>query len=139
MLKSDGHYAGDLVSLDFKSESLQGFLETVVTMVNQHSQRINVLEIDKIGVEDVKKGNLELVDSAKLSPVFGKEIALQTVNKLDSFSESVTGLGSNLTNHASGIPLVTQPCSISTRGSRRPTRESTAYPPCWIASNPRTM
>ena len=56
-------------------------------MVNQHSQRINVLEIDKIGVEDVKKGNLELVNSAKLSPVFGKEIALQTVGKLDSFSE----------------------------------------------------
>lgn len=26
LLKADGHYAGDLVSLDFKSESLQKFL-----------------------------------------------------------------------------------------------------------------
>ena len=53
MLKADGHYAGDLVSLDFKSESLHGFLETVVQLVNQHSQKINALEMDKISIEDI--------------------------------------------------------------------------------------
>lgn len=102
MLKADGHYAGDLVSLDFKSESLQGFLQNVVQLVNQHSQRINALEIDKIAIEDVRKANTEWVGAAKLSPVFGKEIALQNVGKLDTFSESVTGLSSNLSNHSNG-------------------------------------
>ena len=43
LLKADGHYAGDLVSLHFKSESLQKFLESVVNLVNQHSQRLNQL------------------------------------------------------------------------------------------------
>ena len=43
LLKSDGHYAGDLVSLDFKSDSLHDFLGNVVQLVNQHSQRINSL------------------------------------------------------------------------------------------------
>ena len=71
-------------------------------LVNQHSQRINALEIDKIAIEDVRKGNAEWVGAAKLSPVFGKDIALQNVGKLDTFSESVTGLSNNLSNHANG-------------------------------------
>jgi hypothetical protein len=91
----------------------------VVQLVNQHSQRINVLEIDKIASEDVRKGNAELVTAAKLSPIFAKEISLQAVGKLDTFSESVTGLCNNLTNHATGITLLTQPYSTSTKPSKK--------------------
>jgi len=40
---TDGHYAGNLVSLDFKSDSLHNFLEDVVQLVNHHSQRLNAL------------------------------------------------------------------------------------------------
>ncbi len=43
ILKTGSHYSGDLVSLDFKSESLHSFLENVVQLVNQHSQRINAI------------------------------------------------------------------------------------------------
>jgi len=68
MLKAEGHYAGDLVSLDFKSESLQSFLENVVQLVNQHSQRINALEMDKMTIDEVRKGHIDIVNSSKLSP-----------------------------------------------------------------------
>ena len=114
------------MSLDFKSESLNDFLANVVQLVNQHSQRINTLEIDKIACEDVRKGNVTLANSSKLNPVFGKEIALENAGKSETFSESVTGLGSNLTNHANGKTMFMQLCSFCFRATRRPTRRWTA-------------
>ena len=110
------------MSLDFKSESLNDFLANVVQLVNQHSQRINTLEIDKIASEDVRKGNVALINSSKLNPVFGKEIALENVGKSETFSESVTGLGSNLTNHANGITISMQLYNFCYRATKRPTR-----------------
>ena len=41
LLKTQGHFTTDLVTLDFKSDSLQKFLEHVVSIVNQHSYKIN--------------------------------------------------------------------------------------------------
>lgn len=105
MLKTDGHYAGDLVCLDFKSDSLQHFLEQVVQLVNQHSQRINALEIDKITTEEVRKGNLSLVTAAKLNPSLAKEIPVQNPGNLDTFNDSVAGLAGNLGNHSNGTHL----------------------------------
>ena len=110
------------MSLDFKSESLNDFLANVVQLVNQHSQRINTLEIDKIASEDVRKGNVALTNSSKLNPVFGKEIALEGAGKSETFSESVTGLGSNLTNHANGITTSMQLCNFCSKATRRQTR-----------------
>ncbi len=60
------------------------------------------MEIDKIAIEDVRKANLSLCGSAKLNPSIGKEIVLQTFQDVNSFQDSVTGLGSNLSNHANG-------------------------------------
>lgn len=56
VLKTQGHFAADLVSLDFKSESLQKFLENVVQIVNQHSYKLNRLETDKLNIEPVRSG-----------------------------------------------------------------------------------
>jgi hypothetical protein len=53
VLKTQGHFTADLVSLDFKSESLQKFLESVVAIVNQHSYKLNKLESDKLNIEPV--------------------------------------------------------------------------------------
>lgn len=50
MLKTQGHFTADLVSLDFKSESLQKFLENVVAIVNQHSYKLNRLESAKLNI-----------------------------------------------------------------------------------------
>jgi hypothetical protein len=54
-LKTQGHFTADLVSLDFKSESLQKFLENVVAIVNQHSYKLNRLESAKLNIEPVQK------------------------------------------------------------------------------------
>ena len=119
------------MSLDFKSESLNDFLANVVQLVNQHSQRINTLEIDKIASEDVRKGNVTLTNSSKLNPVFGKEIALEGAGKSETFSESVTGLGNNLTNHANGTIISMQLCSFCFRVTRRPIRRWRVYLIYW--------
>jgi len=47
---------------------LQSFLENVVQLVNQHSQRINALEMDKMTIDEVRKGHIDIVNSSKLSP-----------------------------------------------------------------------
>lgn len=86
---TDGHYAGNLVSLDFKSDSLHNFLEHVVQLVNHHSQRLNALELEKITTEEVRKGNVTLIDSAKLNPVLAKEIHANDKYKTDTFLESI--------------------------------------------------
>ena len=48
LLRTQGHFATDLVTLDFRSDSLQKFLEHVVSIVNQHSLKINKLQLDKL-------------------------------------------------------------------------------------------
>lgn len=134
LLKAEGHYAGDLVSLDFKSESLHHFLENVVQLVNQHSQRINVLELDKMPTEEVRKGNVTLVNSAKLNPALAKEIAVNNISKTDTFPETIESFAANLSNHSNGTASLIQPCSSCSKTWRKPTKEFRRLLACWTPS-----
>lgn len=42
-------------------------MESVVGLVNQHSQRINQLELDKMPIDRLKAGTERLIDANKLS------------------------------------------------------------------------
>lgn len=41
-------------------------------LVNQHSQRINAIEIDKANTEDLRKGNINIINSGKINPALAK-------------------------------------------------------------------
>jgi hypothetical protein len=73
----------------------------VVQLVNQHSQRINSLEIDKITTEEVRKANVSFITAAKINPALAKEISAQSVNKTDSYTDTVDSFASNLSQHSS--------------------------------------
>ena len=119
MLKAEGHYAGDLVSLEFKSESLQQFLENVVQIVNQHSRRINTLEIDKLSKEDIRKAHSDFATAAKLSPTVSKELHLESLPKINSLDESASEVCANLTAHSAGSLQLTKLCSICSRAAKK--------------------
>jgi hypothetical protein len=90
ILKADGHYAGDLVSLDFKSESLHKFLESVVSLVNQHSQKINLLEMEKMNIERVKAGNEKLLQANKLTQIILSTLPnLPHKSKTDTYEDTI--------------------------------------------------
>ena len=96
VLRSDGHYAGDLVSLDFKSESLNKFLENVVNLVNQHSQRLNQLEMDKITIERVKNGTEKVAESFKLpQAILNKLPTIDRKNKIETYEDAIDGITVN--------------------------------------------
>lgn len=116
LLKAEGHYAGDLVSLDFKSESLHSFLESVVQLVNQHSQRINAVELDKANTDELRTLNLALLNAGKLNPALAKEIAVNNPSKGDSLAEAVESVAANFANHSAGNLLCIQRCSFCLRG-----------------------
>jgi hypothetical protein len=97
LLKGDGHCVSDLVSLDIKSESIQKFLHNVVVLVNQHSQKINVLESDKINVEKVKSGNYRLFEANRLSQNVLSSLGHQAQKyRMETYDEIVDGLASNM-------------------------------------------
>jgi hypothetical protein len=99
------------VSLDFKSESLHSFLENVVQLVNQHSQRINAIELDKLNTDDLRKHNQTLLNAGKLNPALAKEVSVQNPAKADSLPETFDSIGSNFSNHSAGTFLAMQRCS----------------------------
>ena len=90
------------MSLDFKSESLHAFLENVVQLVNQHSQRINAIELDKLNSDELRKHNQNLLNAGRLNPALAKEIAVQNPAKGDSLTDSFESIASNFSNHAAG-------------------------------------
>jgi hypothetical protein len=90
------------VSLDFKSESLHAFLENVVQLVNQHSQRINAVELDKANTDDLRKHNISLLQAGKINPVFAKELAVQNPTRTDSINDTIDSIATNFTNHSAG-------------------------------------
>jgi hypothetical protein len=99
--------------LDFKSESLQKFLESVVAIVNQHSYKLNRLESDKLYIEPVTyrliqavENNLQLCNSISLSnstlmssismkkdsPATSdkyQDSTIKLANKLDMYNQSI--------------------------------------------------
>jgi hypothetical protein len=99
--------------LDFKSESLQKFLESVVAIVNQHSYKLNRLESDKLYIEPVTyrliqavENNLQLCNSISLSnsTLMGsismkkdspatsdkyQDSTIKLANKLDMYNQSI--------------------------------------------------
>lgn len=119
------------MSLDFKSESLHSFLENVVQIVNQHSQRINAVELDKAGIEDLRKGNISVLNAGKLNPALIKELSVQNPNKTDSLNDTVESISTNFSNHSNGIFRLIKRCSTSQKGSRNSTSEFKTYPECW--------
>lgn len=127
-MKTDGHYAGDLVSLDFKSESLHAFLENVVQLVNHHSQRINALEIDKMAIESVRIANSEYYAATKIPPMLAKELTLPSGGqaKFETHSESVNALSSNFKMHCNGTLYITKQHSISMKNLREPMNASSS-------------
>lgn len=119
------------MSLDFKSESLHSFLENVVQIVNQHSQRINAVELDKAAIEDLRRGNISVLNAGKLNPALTKELSVQNPNKTDSLNDTVESISTNFSNHSNGIFCLTKRCSTSRKGSRSSTSECKTFLDCW--------
>jgi hypothetical protein len=52
----------------------------VVNIVNQHSSKINALEMSKINAEEIKLGNVQLFNASKLPPTIIQELPLMNLN-----------------------------------------------------------
>jgi hypothetical protein len=97
LMKAEGHYAGDLVSLDFKSEELYKFLENVVVLVNQHSQKINQMEMDKVNVERIRVGNEKMVEASRLPPnVMATLPTLSQKNKIETYEDTIEAIANHM-------------------------------------------
>jgi hypothetical protein len=87
----------------------------VVQLVNQHSQRINAIELDKLNSDDLRKHNHTLLNAGKINPALAKELAVQNPAKADSLPETFESIAGNFSNHSSGISFCIQPCSFCGR------------------------
>lgn len=113
ILQADSHYAGDLVSLDFKSDSLQKFLGSVVSLVNQHTQRINQLEVEKISAQRVTTGNEKLLESTKLPQAILNSLpSMPQKNKIENYEDTVDSMSTNLKLNSLCRCVIMQPFSI---------------------------
>jgi len=76
----------------------------VVNIVNQHSNKINSVEMNKITIDEVRQANVQIMNASKLSPTLVKDLPVVSApSRQDNFQESVEGVSSQLTLHAHGM------------------------------------
>lgn len=72
----------------------------MVSLVNQHSQRINQLEIDKMPIERVKNGTEKLIDANKLSQQILNTLPnVPQKNKIETFEDTIDGISTTMKLH----------------------------------------
>ena len=76
----------------------------MVNIVNQHSSKINALEMNKINADEVKLGNIQLFNASRLPPSIIQELPLINVNeKPDTYNETIESLGANMVRYGHGF------------------------------------
>lgn len=66
-------------------------------LVNQHSQRINQLEIEKITIDRVKNGNEKLIEANHLpQSILNTLPNIEQLKKIETYEDTITGIGNNM-------------------------------------------
>jgi hypothetical protein len=73
----------------------------VVSLVNQHSQRINQLEMEKMPIDRLKAGTEKLIEANKLSQVVLNTLPnIPQKSKIETYEDTIEGISVNMKLHS---------------------------------------